>query len=66
MTIQILQSYGTTKVKKGFFYSASPYPVDPGSKVIVHKRVSKATGRPFGKELNCTEYRSNIKVINNK
>jgi hypothetical protein len=65
MIVKILVDEPRFGLKKGQFYNATPYWIDPGSKVTLLNRVSKK-GKHFKRNPWCNEYRNRIKVISNK
>jgi hypothetical protein len=57
MIVELLKSEPRFKIKKGQRFYAKPYSLDPSSKVELLSRVSD------GFEPNCTEYRTNVKIV---
>lgn len=63
MLVEILKTNTNTGIKKGQIYEAERYFLDPESKVVLLKRLTKKNRKPIGKTPNCTEYLNNIKII---
>jgi len=64
MLVEILVTDKNTGVKKGQIYQAERYFLDPTSKVVLIKRLTKKDRKPIRKKPNCTQYLSNVKIIN--
>ena len=62
MIVEILKDQPRLKLKKGHWYKAIPYFLDPGSKLTLLHRVSKK-GRNFKKDPECNQYRTEIKIV---
>jgi hypothetical protein len=63
MIVEILKTDKRLKVRKGHWYVAEPYFVDPATKVTLLSRITKKTLQRFGKDPMCNQYRSEVKII---
>jgi hypothetical protein len=62
MIVEILEDQPRLGLKKGHWYRAKAYWVDPSSKWTLINRVSKS-GRDFKKDPMCNQYRSQVKCV---
>ena len=63
MIVEILETCTHTGIKKGHIYKAEVYRYSPDDKVTLLQRLTKKDRRPIGKDPECNEYRTNIKII---
>jgi hypothetical protein len=63
MIVEILNTNKELKVRKGQWYVAKSYWIDP-DKVTLIQRISKKNLRNIGKEPMCNQYKSEVKVLN--
>jgi hypothetical protein len=62
MIVEILKTDKQLKVRKGHWYIAKTYWIDP-EKVTLLQRISKTNLRSIGKDPMCNQYRSEVKIL---
>ena len=63
MVVELLNTNMNLGLKAGHYYLAEPYWVDPEAKVVLLVRLSKKDRKPIGKNPRCTQYRYEVKII---
>ena len=62
MIVELMKTNHGLGIKKGYYYKAEPYWLDP-SKVTLLRRVTKNDLREIGKPPECNQYRHNVKIL---
>ena len=63
MIIEILKHDERFKIKAGQLFEAVRYWVDPTSKVTLLRRLTKKDRKPIGKNPECNQYLSNVRIL---
>jgi hypothetical protein len=63
MVVEILKDDERFKIKAGQLFEAKRYWLDPTSKVTLLRRLTKKDRKPIGKDPECNQYLSNVRML---